>query len=230
MPYRALRPDQLLNPAPRGKPGGVCNESSTLPTVCETVSMKIFYDWEFLDTGRVIEPISLGMVTEEGAEYYAVFSHITMPPIYAQICRHSWLMHNVVIHLPLKADAPLKMPTIGYGGGFRLDRDNPVVKTKAVIRAEVKAFLDQAAPVELWGYYPAYDHVLLAQLFGSMVEHPASMSMVTFDVAQLCNHLGRSEATLPADPQRAHNALEDARWTHDAYQALIGDVRPSWVP
>lgn len=34
--------------------------------------MRYFYDTEFIDDGRTIELISIGMVSEDGREYYAV--------------------------------------------------------------------------------------------------------------------------------------------------------------
>jgi 3' exoribonuclease, RNase T-like len=34
--------------------------------------VKIFYDTEFIEDGRTIDLISIGMVAEDGREYYAV--------------------------------------------------------------------------------------------------------------------------------------------------------------
>ena len=36
--------------------------------------MRIFYDTEFLDDGKTIDLISIGMVAEDGRELYAVSS------------------------------------------------------------------------------------------------------------------------------------------------------------
>lgn len=40
--------------------------------------MRVFFDFEFIENGRehVMEPISIGMVREDGEEYYAEFSHV----------------------------------------------------------------------------------------------------------------------------------------------------------
>lgn len=187
--------------------------------------MRVWYDWEFLEDGRTIDPISIGMVAEDGREYYAVFQNIMSGPLYSRICRHSWLMENVVRQLPLVPNS-YKLPTFRYAGSYRIDRMNPAVKTKPIIRSEIRQFLAAAVPTELWGYYAAYDHVCLAQLFGPMVDCPDAMPMVTFDIVQLCATLGRSESSLPKDPQNVHNALADARWHRDAYRALIGPSAP----
>ena len=34
--------------------------------------MKYFYDTEFIDNGRTIELISIGVAAEDGREYYAI--------------------------------------------------------------------------------------------------------------------------------------------------------------
>jgi len=34
--------------------------------------VRFFYDTEFIDNGRTIELISIGVVSEDGREYYAI--------------------------------------------------------------------------------------------------------------------------------------------------------------
>ena len=44
--------------------------------------MKYFYDTEFIEDGSTIELISIGVVAEDGREYYAVsvsYTHLTLP-------------------------------------------------------------------------------------------------------------------------------------------------------
>lgn len=174
--------------------------------------MKVFYDWEFLDDGKTIAPISLGMVAEDGRELYRVFRDAP----WKRIQKHEWLMANVVPHLPQPhGDWILQMPK-----SWPIDFHNTVVKKRDRIAADVRAFLDASQPVELWGYYAAYDHVALAQLFGAMVDRPHAMPMFTHDLMQLLGHVGAAETDLPAPPSDAHNALSDARWTRDAYASL----------
>ncbi len=186
--------------------------------------MRVFYDWEFIEDGSTIEPISLGMVAEDGREFYAVFAEVEDGPVYERICAHRWLMENVVPHLPLHPRVPL--PTVGPMT-FRLDPDSNVVMPRRMIRNSVRDFLDTSAgdgPVELWGYYSAYDHVRLAQLFGPMVDRPQSMPMFTHDLMQLLAHAGLTEDDLPPAPKDAHNALSDARWTRDAYREITSKM------
>ena len=59
--------------------------------------MRIFYDTEFLEDGRTIDLISIGMVAEDGREYYAVTSDAD----WDRIRKHDRLIRNVVPHLPI---------------------------------------------------------------------------------------------------------------------------------
>lgn len=175
--------------------------------------MKIFHDWEFLEDGSTIAPISVGMVAEDGRELYAVFADAP----WGRIRRHDWLMANVVPNLPQPhGDWIRQMPK-----RWLIDFYNPAVKARAEIADDVRMFLDASAPVDLWGYYAAYDHVCLAQLFGRMFDRPAAMPMFTHDLMQLMAQVGATEADLPDQPADVHNALADARWTRDAHAALI---------
>lgn len=171
--------------------------------------MKYFYDFEFIEDGVTIDPISIGIVRDDGREYYAVFKDA---PWYA-VRDHSWLMANVVPHLP-----PLTPRAKAMRWLFNMD--DPCVKNGNVIAAEVRDFLiGDNEPVELWGYYSAYDHVALAQLWGPMMNRPKGIPMWTNDVQQLAYAMDM-EGILPEQPKDAHNALSDARWTKEAYEVL----------
>lgn len=56
--------------------------------------MRFWFDTEFLEDGRTIELISIGVVSGDGREYYAE------TPMAAALCRKSeWLTANVLPHL-----------------------------------------------------------------------------------------------------------------------------------
>lgn len=55
--------------------------------------MKIFFDFEFHEDGRTIEPISLGMAREDGARLYYEFAE------YDRDRATPWLKKNVIVHL-----------------------------------------------------------------------------------------------------------------------------------
>lgn len=168
--------------------------------------MKIYYDTEFIEDGRTIELISIGMVAEDGREYYAV----NRDAPWKRIREHEWLMANVVPHLPR-----------GFGEARQhwpkhqlVDVNDERVKARPLIAAEVSRFLlgedlYNRPDLELWAWYGAYDHVVLAQLFGRMIDLPAGVPMWTNDVRQECARL--DDPKMPEQTGTAHNALDDAR-------------------
>jgi hypothetical protein len=164
----------------------------------------IDYDLEFLEDGKTIELISIGMVCDDGREYYAVNSDMPVK----SIRRHEWLMANVVPHLPHgHGDRRNHLPR-----RWLIDYFDPTVKARKTIAAEVAAFIQDAGPeVELWANYGAYDHVALAQLWGPMIALPDGVPMFTNDIQQERARLGLAWDDLPKQESGEHNALADAR-------------------
>ena len=123
--------------------------------------MKIFFDTEFIEDGKTIDLISIGMVREDGACLYFENSE----------CDRSradpWVVENVFPHL----------------------QNHPIRSaTRKQIAEYVIAFAG-AAP-EFWAYYADYDWVVLCQLFGRMIDLPKGWPMYCRDVKQLCDSLG----------------------------------------
>lgn len=193
------------------------------------------YDTEFLEDGKTIDLISIGIVCEDGREYYAVNSDAD----WERIRQDDWLMDNVVRHLPTHSTGEVKKRS-GFGetgwmwGG--LNKRDARVKPKWVIANEVRDFLvgditpmgeHEGRPFyaseelpELWAYYGAYDHVALAQLWGRMTDMPALIPYFTRDLVQEMHRLNLSSNTVPK-PENAHDALADARWN----MAMLNAIR-----
>ncbi|MFF3092304.1 hypothetical protein [Streptomyces cyaneofuscatus] len=163
--------------------------------------MRIFYDTEFLDDGRTIDLISIGMVAEDGREIYAVSSQFDQ----AAVQRHGWLMANVWPSLPIHHNPP------GFRGLDRLDITDPDVHPRAQIARMVQRFILETPDPQLWAYYSAYDHVAYAQLFGPMSNLPAGLPMQTDDLVTEAKRLGLTPADLPQQEAGHHNAIADAR-------------------
>lgn len=91
------------------------------------IIVRYFYDTEFIEDGRTIELVSIGIVAEDGREYYAVSTDFD--PARA----NAWVRENVLDKLPSPRD--------------------PVWKSKDTIREEVLAFLTKdKAPMQLWAW------------------------------------------------------------------------------
>ncbi len=175
---------------------------------------RYFYDTEFLEDGKTVELISIGIVADDGREYYAV----NRDAPWKRIKKHEWLMANVVPSLPQPhGDWINHMPK-----KWPIDFHHPAVKDRGDIANEVADFLRADGPIEpsdreLWAYYGAYDHVVLCQLWGPMIMLPEGLPMFSHDVMQLA--AGRK---LPEQPDGVHNALADARHVKTMYAALTG--------
>lgn len=191
--------------------------------------MKYFYDTEFFENGKTIELISIGIVAEDGREYYAVNSDM---PDSDAIGGWKWICENVINQLPLVNGLHRHTGTRRYY--WALDHSSTLVKPKWVIRNEVREFLlhgveDIGAGAsigdhpELWAWYAAYDHVVLAQLFGRMIDLPKGIPMWTNDLRQEVERLGNPG--LPEQTDGEHNALADARHlkARFEYLAALGD-------
>jgi len=153
---------------------------------------KIFYDTEFHEDGTTIDLISIGMVRDDGETYYAV----SIQADYVRAAGNPWLRQNVLCYLPMLTET-------------RIDPDNITVKPRGQIRAEVSRFVLGVDQPELWAWYGAYDHVVLAQLFGRMIDLPAGFPMWTNDLRQEVHRLGNPP--LPTQAGKEHHALADAR-------------------
>lgn len=188
--------------------------------------MRYFYDTEFIEDGRTIDLISIGIVADDGREYYAVNADMPLD----RIEHHQWLMDNVWPGLPLRGHKTGLVST-GNGGTKvcltqpgTLDRTSTAVRPHWVIANEVREFLLATGKPELWAWYAAYDHVVLCQLWGSMVRLPTGLPMLTKDIKQECDRLG--DPQLPEQPDGEHNALADARHnkTRFEYLAALRDI------
>jgi len=147
--------------------------------------MKIFLDFEFMEDGRTIEPISIGLVAEGrveiGREYYAEFAG-------ADLAKANPFVREHVIPKLKGGDA---------------------VKTLGEIRGDILGFVGVSKP-EFWGYYADYDWVAFCQIFGKMIDLPKDWPMYCRDLKQFAVDLGNPK--LLTGGKNEHNALADARW------------------
>ena len=168
--------------------------------------MRYFYDSEFRDTGSAVELISIGIVAEDGRECYFVL------PNAMDICNNDqWLMENVAPSLPLD---PLD--------NRFLDFDSPHVLYKTSIRRRVHEFLSYDGSPELWGWFVSYDHLVLSQLWGRMIDVPSPIPQFSNDIRSLASWCGINN--LPKQIKGHHNALEDARHNKVVFDYIMKEI------
>ncbi|OBI52191.1 hypothetical protein A5707_12335 [Mycobacterium kyorinense] len=163
--------------------------------------MRYFYDTEFIEDGRTIDLISIGVVAENGREYYAVSTEFD--PDRAG----SWVRTHVLPKLPPPA--------------------SQLWRSRARIRSDLEEFfgVDNDEPIELWAWVGAYDHVALCQLWGAMTDLPAAMPKFTRELRQLWEERGRPR--MPRRPADVHDALVDARDQLRRFQIITANGDPA---
>lgn len=159
--------------------------------------MRYFYDTEFIDDGRTIELISIGVAAEDGREYYAISTEFD--PDRAG----PWVRKHVLPKLPGPA--------------------SPLWRSRRQIRDDLEEFfgVDTDEPIELWAWVGAYDHVVLCQLWGAMTELPRPIPRFTRELRQLWEE--RGSPRMPPRPSDAHDALVDARQNLERYRLVTAD-------
>lgn len=180
--------------------------------------MRYFYDTEFIEDGKTIDLISIGVAAEDGRSYYAISTEFN-PKRASQ-----WVKDNVLAHLPPR-HVNFGDPSVAP----RIKDEAMHWKSRADIASDLVRFFQNGPQqkFELWGYYADYDHVALCQLFGTMMDLPKGWPMYTRDIKQLCDSLGNPE--LPEQGKGEHHALADARWNKTAFEFLqtIAPATPS---
>jgi hypothetical protein len=149
------------------------------------LGVRYFYDTEFIEDGRTIDLISIGVVAEDGREYYAVSTEFD--PERAG----TWVRTHVLPKLPPPA--------------------SQLWRSRSRIRADLEKFfgVDGPEPIELWAWVAAYDHVALCQLWGPMTGLPKAIPRFTRELRQLWEDHGCPR--MPPRPRDVHDALVDAR-------------------
>ncbi len=158
---------------------------------------RYFYDTEFIEDGTTIDLISIGVVCEDGREYYAISTEFD--PDRAGV----WVRRNVLDKLPSPGD--------------------PAWRSRARIKAELTEFFAAGAgEPELWAWFAAYDHVALAQLWGAMPALPRALPRFTRELRQRWE-----DAEFPWIPDSGpdqHHALADARLNLARWQAIVSSA------
>jgi hypothetical protein len=214
--------------------------------------MKYFLDQEFLEgfhkplfgrSRHFIDLISIGIVAEDGREYYAVCREFDLDKAWAD----EWIRNNVL--KPLHAGMVEKEGV--YAKTYHYSLFTPFTKrslgnllrwqgkTRKRISADVEHFchgvytengLYKDNDVQFYGYYADYDWVLFCSLFGRMIDLPKGFPMYCRDLKQMFDGQYPGEygkriklhAHYP-EQQDEHHALADARWNKKLFEFIDGE-------
>jgi hypothetical protein len=125
--------------------------------------VKYWIDTEFIARPYTIDLISIGLVAEDGREFYAESSEVDWSKA------GLWTLQNV-------------RPQLDGNGMGRVE-----------IGYAVRKFTDGDEHPVFWGYFPAYDWVAFNWLFGHMDELPFHYPQLCLDIKQWAIELGNPE-------------------------------------
>lgn len=167
--------------------------------------MRYFLDTEFIEHPCTIDLISIALICEDGSEFYAESTEVNWP------MATQWVIDNVRPHL--------KYDFIDRHRFFLQIEDNI---SMAAPKYDIgQKLLDWIGPdPEFWAYFADYDWVAFCWLFGSMIDLPADYPKFCRDVKQFAVDNGVYQ--LPVQESTEHCALDDARWTQEAYEYVRG--------
>jgi hypothetical protein len=177
--------------------------------------MKYYYDCEFEENGTCIIPISIGFVSEDNRELYLVnkgyiesYKNLESYEWRGQQSTvFPWLCENVIDPI-IHSDTELT-PYEQWGE-----------KVWAFISDNGK-YLERDQ-IELWGWYAAYDHVMLAQIYGPMIQLPKPIPMFTKEIEN--DRRGQRKIWRDSEKYPLHNALADAKYQ----KYMHGDWLSEW--
>lgn len=174
--------------------------------------MKYFLDTEFIESSerKTIDLISIGIVAEDGRKYYAISTE------FEASLASEWVKENVLSKLPPRPGTFNPTET-----SPRIVSESKAWKSRQQIREEIFKFTSQdVSPLEFWAGWAAYDWVVFCWIFGDMIDLPDGYPYNCNDIIQWMNQLRLTREFLPPDPENTHNALVDAQWVKEAYDAL----------
>ena len=125
--------------------------------------MKYWMDTEFIERPYTIDLISIGLVAEDGREFYAESSEVDWTKA------SHWTLETV---RPQLAGTGMPREYIGYG---------------------IREFIHADKHPVFWGYFPAYDWVAFCWLFGGMNDLPFAFPQLCLDIKQWAIELGDPE-------------------------------------
>jgi hypothetical protein len=205
--------------------------------------MRYFLDTEFIEDGRAIDLISIGIVAEDGRELYLINEDCDFSKA------SGWVKEHVIAQLPPNPSdrKPWHVESSSWVSRDKIADEvanftgctkEPYLKIELPspsLTQKIKSFFqlqpipltrsckytfagEKADRPEFWAYYADYDWVVFAQLFGTMMDLPKGFPMYCRDIKQWCDMLGNPK--LPEQGKGKHNALADAHWNKRAWEFL----------
>lgn len=162
-------------------------------------------DTKFHDKGHNrIDLLSVGVVSEKGAKYYAVVKDTD----WQAVKQNQWLVDNVV---PALGDPRLQSKAVPW-------------RTRKEIKGELKVFFANDTNPKFWAYFADWDWILFSHIFGNLLELGDSIPnapQLCLDIKQEMMRLHIPRAALTDQSTVEHNALNDAEWNMQILREIV---------
>ena len=183
--------------------------------------MRVFLDFEFTGLQANASPISIGIVAEDGREFYAEYTDYNHETV------DQWIKDNVIANLlyryPIPSDEQRFCrheagPESPLNQSLHLNYSSYSQGHRYQIREDLTAWLAQFDKIEVWSDCYAYDWVFFCDIFGGAFGIPKHIYYIPFDLSTYLKLAGfdpdidRSQISFFKDCGHKHNALTDAKY------------------
>ena len=197
--------------------------------------MKIFFDTEFTGLHQNTSLISIGLISEDGKEFYAEVSDFDKLQV------NEWLEESVIKNLYVKQwieeetknftvieKKPSKefLETKPRGKIFWKKENFYGEVPFEELKRHLEAWFNQFERVEIWSDCLSYDWVLFCQIFGHAFNIPKNVYYIPFDICTMMKiknidaDISREEFINNSVEGKKHNALYDAKVIKKCYEKL----------
>lgn len=188
-------------------------------------------EWKKSHGANAIQLISIGIVAEDGREFYAENADFD----WDFVPEDHWLQDNVRPHLwgepqPLERASDIIQPWRNFRRYMSREGGHWHV---ADIADAIKHFVDPGKDRnrdQFYGWYCDYDWVVFCGLFGRMIDLPDGFPMYMRDLKQAADMIGNPDLSAVKVEGPEHHALTDARDVRAKYLVLdhvyAGFARP----
>jgi hypothetical protein len=194
------------------------------------MKLRYYVDTEFIENGRTIDLVSIGVVCEDGRELYLQSTEFEPSNANPWVEEHVFSQLLLCPHVQTRGErSPLvdrvahekNGQCVFYGTTPGFYPDCPW-RTREQIKQELLSFMGQERYdfPELWGWCSSYDFVALCQVFGTMMNVPINYPHYMRDIQQVLDERGITDDLLPQPEGEAHNALVDARQIKTIWEML----------
>ncbi|MFJ4189398.1 hypothetical protein [Kitasatospora sp. NPDC089509] len=154
--------------------------------------MRVFTATTYLDDGKAVTPVSIALLCEDGASYYAIdgsIGRVSLDP--------TQTIGPGLAHLP-------------WHDGH-LDRRDPNVCGRDRLACELHWFLKDTPSPELWSWRGDTDHLVLARMCHRLGTRPTGVPDWVGSLRQEAHRLALPMRDLPRWPRRADHPMETSR-------------------